>query len=186
MGLSLHYQGSLCEAAKLPDLLGELEDIAISMGWQAHRIKRDAENPEFAGIILRPTDATESLPFLFDRDGRLRCLADLICHQCEAEAAWSYFVSVKTQFGKIETHLWIIGLLRYLKSKYLPDLAVSDEGEYWETGDLAVLKERRNFLAEKIVELADGLSDMESQAETAEDLAREIEAFFQDRMDGRG
>ena len=183
MGLSLHYQGGLEDTASLPGLLAELEDIAISMGWNSHRIDRDAENPEFAGIILQPNDETESLPFLFDSNNRLRCLADLICHQFEANPRYSYFVSVKTQFGRIETHLWIVGLLRYLKSKYLPDLRVSDEGEYWETGDVALLDKRRKFLAAKIDEIADGLSKMESRAQTAEDLAREIEEFFQGRME---
>lgn len=184
MGLSLHYQGSLCDSARLPEMLAELEDIATSMGWKSHRIERDAENPEFSGIIVQTNDETESLPFLFDRSNRLRCLADLICHQFEADSRYSYYVSVKTQFGKIETHLWIVGLLRYLKSKYLPDLEVSDEGEYWETGDVALLDKRQKFLASKIAEIAEGLSKMENRAETPEDLAREIEAFFQGRMEG--
>jgi hypothetical protein len=184
MGLSLHYQGSLGDFTRLPDLLSELEDIALSMGWKSRRIERDVENLEFTGVILRPDDDTESLPFLFDNSGRLRCLADLICYQPEADSRYSYFVSVKTQFGKIETHLWIVGLLRYLKAKYLPDLEVSDEGEYWETGNFAVLDERRNFLASKIAEIADGLSKLESRAETPEDLAYEIEAFFRERFGG--
>lgn len=184
MGLSMHYQGSLGDSVRLPEILAELEDIATSMGWNSHRIERDAENPEFSGIILQPDDETESLPFLFDRNGRLRCLADLICHQFEADPRYSYWVSVKTQFGKIETHLWIVGLLRYLKSKYLSDLEVSDEGEYWETGNVSLLDERRKFLASKIAEIADGLSKMENQAETPEELAREIEEFFRERFEG--
>lgn len=185
MGLSVHYQGSLGVAAHLPEMMDELEDIATSMSWKSHRIERDAENPEFSGIILEPDDETESLPFLFDSNGQLRCLADLICHQSDANPRYSFYVSVKTQFGKIETHIWIVGLLRYLKSKYLPDLEVSDEGEFWETGDHAVLDERRKFLASKIAEIADGLSGMESRAVTPEELAQEIEEFFRKRFEGK-
>lgn len=186
MGVSIHYQGSLGESAGLPDFINELDDIARAMGWKAHRIERDAENPEFGGIILEPSDSTEGLPFLSDRAGRLRCLADLICGQIEPDPRCSYFVSVKTQFGDVGTHLWITGLLRYLKSKYLPDLEVHDEGGYWETGDAAELERRRDFLNEKLAELADGLSTMEPAGKTAEELAAEIEGFFEGRGTGEG
>jgi hypothetical protein len=179
MGVSVHFQGSLGGTVRLTDLVDELDDIARSMDWQSHRIERDAENPEIAGIIMEPADYTESLPFLFDRAGRLRCLADLICGQIEPDPRCSYFVSVKTQFGDVGSHLWIVGLLRYLKSKYLPDLAVNDEGGYWETGDAAELTRRRDFLSEKIAELTDGLSTMKGEGKTAEELAAEIEAFFE-------
>ncbi len=178
MGVSIHFQGGLGQVDRLPAFMEELEDIALSKGWRSHRIERDAENPEFAGIIVEPSDSTEGLPFLFDRAGRLRCLADLICDQIEPDPRCSYFVSVKTQFGDVGTHLWITGLLRYLKSKYLPDLEVTDEGGYWETGDLAELEGRRDFLNEKLAELADGLSAIEGRGKTAEDLAAEIEGFF--------
>ncbi len=183
MGVSLHWSGSLGSAVDLGQMVEELEDIAGSMKWKAHRIERDAGNPEFRGVILQPNDSTESLPFLFDRDGRLRTLADLMCRQFVADPRCSYFVSVKTQFGKLETHLWIVGLLRYLKSKYLPDLEVSDEGGYWETGDVSELDARREFLNAKIAELAEGLSNMKSQARTPEELATEIEEFFLRRKD---
>jgi hypothetical protein len=184
MGVSIHYQGSLGATASLPELVAELEDIALSMEWQVHRIELDAENPVFEGVILEPNDRTESLAFLFDREGRLRNLVDLVCGQFEPDPRCSYFVSAKTQYGDLRTHLWIVGLLRYLKSKYLPDLEVNDEGGYWETGDIPELERRREFLNAKIAELAGELSKMETRAETPEELADEIEAFFEGRRMG--
>jgi hypothetical protein len=181
MGVSIHYQGGLGAGASLPELVAELEDIALSKGWQVHRIELDAENPVFEGVILEPNDRTESLAFLFDREGRLRNLVDLICGQFEPDPRCSYFVSAKTQYGDVGTHLWIVGLLRYLKSKYLPDLEVNDEGGYWETGDVPELERRREFLNAKILELTGELSKMESRAETPSELADEIEAFFEGR-----
>ena len=47
MGVSIHYQGGLRAGASLLELIAELEDIALSMGWQARRIDLDAENPVF-------------------------------------------------------------------------------------------------------------------------------------------
>lgn len=184
MGVSLHYQGGLGAGTAPADLLAELEDIGRAMGWEVQRIARDAENPEFEGVILQPDDDTESLPFLFDRAGRLRCLADLICGQIEPDPRCSYFVSVKTQFGRTPTHQWITGLLRYLKSKYLPDLEVTDEGGYWESGDAALLDERKDFLAGKIALLAEAIESMEDAPRDPEALAREIGRFFEARENG--
>lgn len=181
MGVSIHYQGGIGAGASLPELVAELEDIALSKGWQTHRIELDAENPVFEGVILEPNDRTESLAFLFDREGRLRCLVDLVCGQFEPDPRCSYFVSAKTQYGDVGTHLWIVGLLRYLKSKYLPDLEVNDEGGYWETGDVPEMERRREFLNEKMAELAGELSKMELQGKTPEAMADEIEAFFEGR-----
>lgn len=184
MGVSLHYQGSLGNGASVAELVTELEDIAVSMGWEAHRIELDAENPVFEGVILEPNDRTESLAFLFDREGRLRCLVDLVCGQFEPDPRCSYFVSAKTQYGDVGTHLWIVGLLRYLKSKYLPDLEVNDEGGYWETGNVPELERRRDFLNAKMAELAGGLAKLDPRGTTPDELADEIEGFFEGRRMG--
>jgi hypothetical protein len=184
MGVSLHYQGGLGAGASLPELFEELEDIARSMGWPVRRIALDAENPVFEGVILDPGDKTESLAFLFDREGRLRNLVDLVCGQFEPDPRCSYFVSVKTQYGEIRTHLWIVGLLRYLKSKYLPDLEVNDEGGYWESGDAAELDRRREFLNEKMADLVAGLSQIPARGQSPSELADEIEAYFEGRRTG--
>jgi len=45
--------------------------------------------------------------------------------------------------------LGVVGLMRYLKSKYLPDLEVSDEGGCWETEDVSKLEARRIFFGLK-------------------------------------
>jgi len=81
----------------------------------------------------------------------------------------------------VGTHLWIVGLLRYLKSKYLPDLEVNDEGGYWETGDIPELERRREFLNAKMAELAGELVKLDLQGKTPEAVADEIEAFFEGR-----
>ncbi len=51
-------------------------------------------------------------------------------------------LSVKTQFAGIETHALLIKLFRHISRKYLLDFYMSDEGYYWETDDLAKLKEQ--------------------------------------------
>jgi len=71
------------------------------------------------------------------------------------EDAW---VFVKTQFAPPEVHVWMVGLLKYVKKHYISDLEVSDEGQYWETGDIRILRERMAFLDRKMDELTARLS----------------------------
>jgi hypothetical protein len=51
---------------------------------------------------------------------------------------------VKTQFAGLDAHLAVVSLLDEL-TPYLSDLAVEDEGEFWDTRDMAVLA--RNLAA---------------------------------------
>ena len=83
MGVTIYYQGQLDRLEDLPGLVEELADIAGSMAWEFTRIERDEKNSEFAGIVLSPSDNCESISFLFDRDGRLRNILDLVNGQIE-------------------------------------------------------------------------------------------------------
>jgi len=105
-------------------------------------------------------------------------LIDLISDQVEP-TKYSYFNSTKTQFLPIETHAWIIGLLRYLKKHYLSDLNVRDEGGYWETENLETLKEKKDFLQTKINQLGNALEKAEPLPEglSIDELIARIEAI---------
>ena len=175
MGISIHYRGQLDRIETIPKLLDELADIARSMRWECRRIEPDADNREFSGVVVSPGDSCESLAFLFDRAGRLRNFADLITNQIEPDPRSSFYVSVKTQFAAIKTHIWIIGLLRYLKKKYLTNLAVTDEGGFWETGNTQTLAEKRRFLQGKIDRLADGIEALDHLPENLDQMVAEIE-----------
>jgi len=53
-------------------------------------------------------------------------------------------ISVKTQYAGIEIHQFVIDLFRYLSEKYFSSFELKDEGEYWETNDIEVLKANFN------------------------------------------
>ena len=62
-----------------------------------------------------------------------------------------YQCSTKTQFAGPDTHELIIGVLRYISNNFLSDFELRDEGEFWETGDTALLQKnfiRNGFLIE--------------------------------------
>ena len=180
MGLTIHYQGGIDRIEDIPKLVNELEDIAESMGWTSQRINDDESDPNFRGIIVNPKGECEPLCFLFDRKGKLRTLVDLVSDQVEP-TEYSYFNSTKTQFAAVETHVWIIGLLRYLKKRYFSDLSVSDEGDYWETENLKTLKEKKNFLQSKINQLGEDLKATEPLPEdfSVDELIARIEAIVE-------
>jgi len=176
MGLSIHYKGGIDHTDLIPRLIDELEDIAESMRWTSQRINTDETDPDFRGILINPSGDCEPLCFIFDRDGRLRCLADLITGQVEP-TEYSGYCATKTQFTTVETHIWIIGLLRYLKKHYLSDLEVTDEGEFWETEDRATLIGKKNFLQSKIDQVAEGFEStaFEGDAQSIEAIVAHIE-----------
>src|SRR5262249_22958821 len=91
------------------------------------------------------------------------------------EKPWCF---VKTQFGAVEGHLALVKILTSLKREFVHDLEVLDEGEYWETGDLAELVRKRTFLQSAMDGLAEGLKRYGLNKEAAEDpeiLIRHIE-----------
>jgi hypothetical protein len=176
MGVSIHYRGRLDDLGQLAKLCDEMTDIARAMGWETTRLDDDWEQPPDArlrstsrgahidghlglkGILLRPDVAAESLSFFFDREGNLRSRMNVVLivdGTLKPQDAW---VSVKTQFASPEVHAWIVGLLKYVKKRYVSDLQVSDEGQYWETGDIRILRERMEFIGAKIEQLSAKLS----------------------------
>ena len=165
MGLTIHYRGGIDRTDQIHSFTNELEDIAESMGWMSQRINDDKTDPDFYGIIVNPKGDCEPLCFIFDRRGRLRNLADLITNQVEP-TQYSEYCATKTQFTSIETHIWTVGLLRYLKKHYLSDLIVTDEGDFWETENRATLIEKKDFLQSKINQLGDALEGTGTESET--------------------
>lgn len=199
MGVTIHYRGRLNDVAQLGKLCDELADIAATMGWETTRLDDDWEQPADArlratptgthidgnlglkGILMRSGGGAEPLRFCFDREGNLRCPVSMVLILDGTLDRKDVWVSVKTQFASPELHVWIIGLLKYLKKRYVADLQVSDEGEYWETGDIRLLKKRMDFIGKKIEQLSTALSSPRfgnMSDMSADEIASRIEQWF--------
>lgn len=178
MGIAIHYKGKIEKTEYIKDFVQEMEDISEEMKWKYTIIETEPtkNKPAFQGIILKPHEKSESLSLFFDPEGRLQNLVNLILD--EKPDIYSYSPHIKTQFAPFEIHIAIIKLLKYLKSKYISDLEVFDEADYWDTMDEAVLKEKMNLLASKIDLLGDLLDANQEnlqKAKTPEGLAKKIE-----------
>ena len=152
MGLSFHYSGKFATNASLPDLIGEVKDIVAIHQWEYHIFEeqfppespgKEKHDQKIYGICFSPPEC-EPVWLCFLSNGRMSSPTNLeyFGGSSDAEARKHlYTLSVKTQFAGVDVHIKIIKLLKYLKTKYLVDLQVSDEGQYWETGDEHLLKQ---------------------------------------------
>ena len=173
MGVSIHYRGRLSGTDLIASLCEDVRDIADTMGWPFHVLDDDWSVPANAslgedgricgelglkGVQITPHPESEPLVLYFDDRGYLRSPMTMLMileGSLEPERAW---VSMKTQFSSPDTHVWVIGLLKYLKKHYIPDLEVSDESDYWDTGDRRKLEESMALLDGKLNQLTAAIS----------------------------
>lgn len=73
---TVHYQGAQSDPDRRVSLVRHLTACAASQGWGTPTV--DDADAGLAGIILKPTNKLEPIPFLFDPDGRLHALGDLL------------------------------------------------------------------------------------------------------------
>ena len=173
MGITIHYKGKLNSSDLIEPFCNEIEDIAKDMDWKYSILENDLYKPNSSridngniighiplkGISLSIHKDAESLSFYFDKDGNLRNLFSMTFLSEDELSESSDFV--KTQFAPIQIHITIIKLLKYIKSKYINNLEVIDEGDYWISQDEELLKKKFDFLNEKINEVGNLLNNIE-------------------------
>lgn len=132
MGVTVHFEGKLRDEAAFLRLVSRIEQVARQETLlterfenQEMRLARVRQEKDWdyigptRGIILYLHQDCEPVRLEFDRDLYIQ--------------EW-----VKTQFAGSHTHMRLVTLLRDLQP-FFEDLKVSDEGEYWETGDESLL-----------------------------------------------
>jgi hypothetical protein len=151
MGLSFHYSGVIANPQLLPELIEEVRDIAGTYNWKFNVFDqefpdnccgKDHYNQNIYGISFTPPGC-ETIPICFLSNGRMSSLPHLMFFgktEDQPESDSLYMLSVKTQYADVETHQLIIKIFRHLKEKYLTDFKLTDEGKYWETNDLELLR----------------------------------------------
>jgi len=179
MGVSVHYKGRI-DIDQIDSLCDELRDIAGSLGWRFTDVDDDEKG--LRGIILSPKSEMEPIVFLFDSKGRIHSLGDLIAGWKEGDFLCT---AVKTQFAGSTEHTWLCGLLRHIQRNYMPQMEVTDEGGFWETGDRQELQRRIDFLGDMIKKFGSALeqasmdtvldkNDPDAIADFVEQVAKEF------------
>ncbi|PRY98296.1 hypothetical protein [Marinilabilia salmonicolor] len=150
MGLSFHYSGAIKNREDLPSLIADVQTLAKTHDWEYQIFETsfpDNEVPPYNedliyGISITPPKC-ETIDICFTQDGRMSSLLHLLMWKdsdpAEAEK-YMYLLSVKTQFAGIDIHVIVIDFFRYISRQYLKNFTLTDEGNYWETSDMQVLK----------------------------------------------
>ncbi len=152
MGLTIYYTGRFNPGSSLPEMIEEVKDICEVQKWEYYIFNRDFPalpfpddyDGEIYGICFSPP-GSETVSFEFLSNGRLSTfvLLDLWGNSDDEERKqFIYMPFTKTQFAGFEVHALIVEIFRYVSKKYLLDFKMTDEGHYWETNDMEVLKEQ--------------------------------------------
>jgi hypothetical protein len=171
MGVTISYRGSLKDLDRVEDFEDRALDLALELGGQARIWRTNSDNDPrrtVRGILLNLYPGQETTSLLIAPEGWLINLVEI--EEAEkgqlAEPPWCF---VKTQFGPIEGHVALVEMLAALQREFLPDLEVHDEGEYWETRNLATLTAKLGYVQAAVDGLADGLRRYGLSREAAED-----------------
>jgi hypothetical protein len=170
MGVTIHYRGSLADLVRVEDFEDRVIDLALALGSEC-RVWRSADsdpNRLVRGVILDLAPGQESTSLLISPEGWLIGLIEIEAAE-KGELTEKPWCFVKTQFGSVEGHVALVELLRALKAEFMPNLEVSDEGEYWERRDVGILQQRMAFLSGAIDALGRALENSQLSAEAAED-----------------
>lgn len=198
MGLSIHYQGQIREYALIEALIKEAEDICKSLSWDYHIWNKESsihdnahiDNPDFIaysmedlkGISILPKEC-EPVDLVFFPSGKLCSTIKLQFNDAATNDLMVEYISTKTQYAGMDTHLTVLKLLQYFKDKYFSFFELNDEGMYWETKDEEVLKSqfaRYDFIVNSVRE---ALSDFKAlPGETPNSLADRLEEFLKNKF----
>jgi hypothetical protein len=184
MGLSIHYSGYILKEEMLDSLIGEVSEVAQTLGWKSHVI----DDEDIKGVSFAP-EGSESVFLTFNPDGRILSPINIMCKDIydgvQFDKDLIFTASTKTQFAGIDAHIAIIDFLKHLSNKYLKEFTLVDEGYYWETGDKKTLE--KQFIRYEIAMdiFCEAISDLPSVSrETAESLSERLERVLREKFGG--
>jgi hypothetical protein len=132
MGLSIHYAGTLKEPNRLQEIVSEVADICDALHWAYDIVSPELHLP-VTGIGFCPP-GSEPVWLSFSANGSLinpySYLCGLDTPPTDADA-----LEIVMQYAGAETHMRLINLLRYLSQKYFDVFTLTDDSEYWESGN---------------------------------------------------
>lgn len=187
MGVTIHYRGKLSPDHSIDEVIDHLKNLCFEQELECwtrddevtaeNYLAKEDIGAQIKGIEINVHPDCETLSFTFDTKTRQLCdiweqigtgkkftcgkdrwSAD---HKGKHKVKGSLFC--KTQFAGAYAHIVVCRLLRELKDKFIPRLYVSDEGEYWQTGDIEKLKKNIGSLGEMIKALGETMKGIASQ-----------------------
>ena len=134
MGVTIHFEGRLRDHAAMADLVQFARRFASERGWGTDEINE-------ANVKLSRVDENErDCDYLGPVSG-LKLIPGNDCEPIKLEFDNELYVQgwTKTQFAGAERHVIVCDFLHAIEP-YFETFKVNDEAEYWDTGDIEVLK----------------------------------------------
>lgn len=130
MGVTVHFEGRLRGSADLANLERIVRDFAHSHSWPIREIREQT-------IVLKRVRNEDPWNYTGATTG-IELLPHANCEPLRLEFDNDLYVQeyVKTQYAPSEVHIAVIELLHKVRP-YFETIEVDDEGEYFETGELA-------------------------------------------------
>ena len=182
MGLSIHYSGILRDKKLLAHLIEEVKEISETLDWTPHII----DDKDLKGIAFAP-EGSEPVFLTFDHNNRLLSPMNILVKEIydgvRFDKELMFTTSAKTQYAGPDAHIAIIKLLKHISAKYLQSFTLSDEGNYWETGDEKILYAQFKKYEEALHFVQKSLQDFTAvPGETASSLAERIEKILKEKF----
>lgn len=204
MGVTIHYRGNIDNKAHIDKFIVEMSDICNSMDWKYTVLDEDWSVPSsleiehqedgvslkghagLKGVSFTPHEDCEPVRLTFDAKGQLNSVMNIAFGMQQAKDGPPWLFS-KTQFAGAEVHISIIKLLKYVHKKYVSNLEVRDEGDYWETGDEATVNNRMGIIQNAMDALEEGLRDLGNLEDLSEEgIIKKIEEVIDKMGDQEG
>ena len=143
MGITIFFSGQLKDEESFQQLMQAALAHAEEKEWPYRYVERESDsifyikndevveyNGPTRGLIINPHEGAETLRLIFNNE---LCLDSFI----------------KTQFAPIQTHVDVVDFLRSIEPLF-ENFKVMDEGEYYETNDIELLRQKLNQLSGSI------------------------------------
>jgi hypothetical protein len=178
MGVTIHYRGRLKSADLVEPLVRELQDICDINNWSYTLLPDDfgeriADLPNIRGIMFHVHEECEPLVFIFNTEGYLRSLFDLIFERRLTSKTYSW-ISAKTQFAGAEMHIKVINLLLHLRKTYFKRMDIRDEGDYYPSKDKEKLQDRFDLIQNAMATISDVMEHSDFKSETPDEFVEEV------------
>lgn len=199
MGITIHYNGKLDDPRVLPELLIAARQFCSERGWNYQQIddriigkverwipsddeqvhtKTSRIDDTQRGVLIDPHPESGPVWLIFNEKHEL-------CFYMPVQEPGNYWENkllfTKTQFAPIDNHIAICELLHLIQDKYFPSLEVSDEGEYFETGDRERLAQRIGKLNAIMDHLERALTNEDEDNPIVKEIRRAVDEADQDQ-----
>lgn len=137
MGLTIFYSGRLRHAQQIPAITTELLDLCDQLKWPCDEFHPLLRVP-LQGMWFSPPDA-DKIWMTFLPSGVLS--EPEYMESEEGLRAWinsrwkDNLMECRMQYAGPDAHIDMVRLMKYISQKYFSHFHLTDESEYWETGN---------------------------------------------------